>query len=499
MLAIERGADPSLAPLLAACSDRIALHMGLHYPPEKWSELARAISAAAPELGCADLRDCLKALRDGPLCAHRQEVLAHHLTIGETYFFRDPAVFAALREHILPPLVRARSSAPSGPRCLRVWSAGCSTGEEAYSLAITLLEMLPKPQDWQLTILASDINVQALARARQGVYSDWSFRNASPDFKARYFTRTGEGRYRIDPQVQAMVSFVPLNLARDVYPAIQTNTTGMDIVFCRNVLMYLRDDQAAAAIERLAGCLAAGGWLAVSPVETPIVGSDWLQAQPLAGAVLFRKRSALAGTGTMDSPQWPALEEAGRPRGKAPGARARPPRAVPGTSTPGTVEEAQAHYRQGHYPEAVALLERILARDGGHGQASLLLARSLANLGRLDEALHWSDRALAADPLDPARSYLRGSILLEQGQLEAATVAFQRALYLDHDFPLAHFALGSLLVRRGRAALAASHYERARAVLRRLPPDSVLPEADGISAARMLEMIDAIGDLEATA
>jgi chemotaxis protein methyltransferase CheR len=506
--------DPSLAPLLAACSQRLAQRLGLNYPGERWPELVRALEAAAPELGCRDLRACLEELAADRLDAARVETLSHHLTVGETYFFRDPAAFVALREHILAPLLRLRRGRARGERCLRLWSAGCSTGEEAYSLAIAVSEAVPDLAEWRITILASDLNVRALARARHGAYPEWSFRTLDPALKARHFTRDTNGRYRIDPRLQAMVSFVPLNLVEEVYPAVETNTTAMDVVFCRNVLMYLAPAQARAVVERLGRCLADGGWLVVSAVEAALMATSALCAQRLPGVLLFRNETPAcaplaAHVAAPVAPRAAARDGTGRraaphaPRRAVSAARPAPAGArtarTPASAPDARLASAAAHHAAGRYGEAAAQLEALLAQSPEHGEAICLLARVLANLGRLPEALRWCDRALAAQPLDPACSYLRGSILVEQGQLDGAAAAFQRSLYVDPDFALAQFALGNILGRRGQSAAAARHYRRALAALRQVPRERLLPEADGMPAGRLIEMIESILELEAAA
>jgi len=504
--------DPALVPLLAACSDRLGQRLGFHYPVERWPELVRALTAAAPELGCRDVRACAQELAADRLGPARVETLSQHLTVGETYFFRDTAAFAALREHILPPLVRARRGGARGERWLRLWSAGCSSGEEAYSLAIAVREAVPDLADWRVTILASDLNVRALARARHGVYSEWSFRAVDPALKSRYFTREGKGRYRIDARLQAMVSFVPLNLVEEVYPAMETNTIAMDVVFCRNVLMYMPPAQSRAAVERLGRCLADGGWLVVSPVEAGLAATPALRAQHLPGALLFRKEMPVCAPPAPPAaaaPRGPARAGAVRraaslaPRRALPAAPPAPPGApivpTPASAPDPRLASAAADHAAGRYGEVAGQLEVFLAHTPGHTEAICLLARALANLGRLPEALAWCDRALAAQPLDPACSYLRGSILVEQGQLDGAVAAFQRSLYVDPDFALAQFALGNVLGRRGQAAAAARHYRRALAALRQVPRERLLPEADGMAAGRLIEMIESILELEAAA
>jgi chemotaxis protein methyltransferase CheR len=491
--------DPTLAPLFAACSQRLAMQLGVHYPAERWPDLARALTAAAPELGCGDVRACLETLLAAPLGPARLETLSQHLTVGETYFFREPAAFAALREHVLPSLLRVRAGAAPGERWLRVWSAGCSTGEEAYSLAIAIRETVPELASWRVTILASDINGRALAKARHGVYSEWSFRGVCNELKTRYFTRQANGHYRIDPRLQAMVSFVPLNLVEDVYPAVDTNTAGMDVVFCRNVLMYLQPQQTRMVVERLARCLAEGGWLAVSPVEAALVSVPVLSAQRLPGALLFRKEAAVHTPPAARPPVASGAHKRAR-TDAAPAARAAPvveqPARMAAAEAQRHLTTAAVHHAAGRYAEAATQLEALLARAPGHGKATLLLARTLANLGYLTEALAWCDRALAAEPLDPACSYLRGSILFEAGQLDGAAAAFQRSLYLDPEFALAQFALGNVLARRGQSAPAARHYRRALTMLRPLPREHLLSEADGMPAGRMVEMIESILELE---
>ncbi len=120
--------------LLSEVSGFIAERMGLHFPEERWPDLARGLETAGRELGLGDPEACASWLRTRELTTRQIEMLASHLTVGETYFFRDPASFEALEREILPPLVARRLDAG---RTLRLWSAGCCTGEEAYSLAIT--------------------------------------------------------------------------------------------------------------------------------------------------------------------------------------------------------------------------------------------------------------------------------------------------------------------------------------------------------------------------
>jgi chemotaxis protein methyltransferase CheR len=222
----------------------IAEAMGLHFPRERWPDLQRGLAGAAVDFGFDDLTACADWLLSAPLSKEQLQVLASHLTIGETYFFRDKQTLAALTENILPGLIRTRRGSEQR---LRLWSAACCSGEEPYTLAILLHQLLPDIADWHVTIRATDINPGFLRKAQTGVYGEWSFRNAPAALKARYFTRAADGRYAVNSEIRDLVSFAHLNLVDDVYPSPVTDTNAMDLICCRNVLMYFT----AAQIERV--------------------------------------------------------------------------------------------------------------------------------------------------------------------------------------------------------------------------------------------------------
>ena len=151
--------------LLFSMSDFVATRMGLHFPRERWGDLERGITAAAREFDLPDAESCaLRLLSTSPTQNHT-EILASHLTVGETYFFREKRSFEVLEEHVLPELLRSRRGVE---RRLRIWSAGCCTGEEPYSVAMLLDRLIPDPGEWNVTILATDINPRFLKKAAEG-------------------------------------------------------------------------------------------------------------------------------------------------------------------------------------------------------------------------------------------------------------------------------------------------------------------------------------------
>jgi chemotaxis protein methyltransferase CheR len=521
--------------LLSRFSGWVAEQMGLHFGPERRSDLQRGLEATGRELGLGDAGACLQRLLAGPVSRQQFDVLACHLTVGETYFFRDQRGLEILETEILPGLVQSRRR---GERCLRLWSAGCATGEEAYSLAILLTRMLPDWSDWAITVLGTDINPQALEHAQQGVYGEWSFRDEPPWLKDRFFQPVAPGRYRLIPQIRRMVTFAALNLARDPYPSLLNSTNAMDVIVCRNVVMYFSPEQARQVLARLRLCLVEGGWLLGSPTEGSYLTESGLTAVSFPGATLFRRvamprvREEKLPAGDVLADAVRAWEECRSSHPKVPGDSgdrrstgwlgqetghsAAPDRRSTGwlgqetghSSAPpcagpdplvAVFEQALEDHCRGRNAEAAAALERLATEAPQRAEVFDLLTRVYADQGHLSAALNWSDRAITADKMNSQHHYLRATILLELGQGEQAAASLQRALYLDPDFVLAHFALGSLARRLGQEASARRHLANALDLLAACPPDSIVPASEGVTAGRLREIIAAMAAQEAVA
>ena len=495
--------DTASGILLSRLSEFVAGRMGLNFPRERWRDLERGIISAAREFGFVDLSSCAEWLLNARLTRNELEILASHLTVGETYFFRDRKCFRILQEHILPELMRARRKKE---RCLRVWSAGCATGEEPYSIAILLNEMLADIDDWTITILATDINPRFLKRAVEGAYTDWSFREAPLSLKEKYFRKKDKGFLEVVPEIRKMVTFLYHNLVEDAYPSLLNNTNAMDIIFCRNVSMYFSGGRALEVLRNLCRCLVDGGWLIVSPVEASLLPSAQVKAVNLDGAIFYRKEPwapeqhfrveapPLYEGG--ETPQWPASAVVYAPpvpeimQGK--GAEEAVLEAGKQAAGAQPYEEALALYEQGRYEEAGNGLVRLLSSDRAHAGAMALLSRVCANQGRLDDALMWGGKAVSSDKCNPEFHYLVASVLQEMGRSEEAVAALKRALYLNQGFVLAHFALGNMRRQQGRARESRKHFENARSLLNSYRRDDVLSESEGMTAGRLIEIIEAI-------
>jgi chemotaxis protein methyltransferase CheR len=504
-----------LEPLLARFSGLVADRLGLHFGPERRADLVRGLEEARRELGFADVATCLQWLTLAAWTRQQVDVLARHLTVGETYFFRDPRGLEVLEAEILPRLIAARRRST---RLLRVWSAGCASGEEAYTLAILLVRAIPDWTSWAITVLGTDLNPLALQKAAEGVYSEWSFRDAPRWLKDGYFQPLGRDRYRLRPEIRKLVSWAPLNLATDPYPSLTNNTNGLDVIVCRNVVMYFSPEQAGKVMSQLARCLVDDGWLLGSPTESLYLSAGGLVPVVFPGAVLYRRSggesaaprpgAALTPAGSSRGPssrgrsalaaRTPPAAPAGPSAAAASGPAARPARGPAAADRrESAFEQALDHHRHGRYREAAAALEPLAAADPEQAPIVELLTRIYADQGQLQEALRWNDRALAADRLNPLHHYLRATILEEQGDWDQAASSLNRALYLDRDFVLAHFALGSLARRRGRPGPARRHLAQALELLAAYPAEAIVPASEGLTAGRLREIIKAMTAQEA--
>jgi chemotaxis protein methyltransferase CheR len=454
---------------LQRSAEFVAATTGLDFPPPRWSDMQRGFEAAAIQLGFKSVTACSRWFTSGHASREDLESLACHLTIGETYFFRDQHSFEILAKQILPALIRSRQN--TGRR-LRIWSAACCTGEEAYSIAILLRQVIPEVNDWDLQILATDINPRFLRKAVKGVYGQWSFRNAPAGLQHRYFNLTTEGKFEILPEIKRMVTFTPLNLVEDIFPSSANGTSDLDIIFCRNVLMYFTAPQAKKVIEKLHSAGSAEGWLLLGPSEMPHVDCPLYTAVNFQGSIFYGKGENLPiPAKSLKTTEIPLPEVK------------RPPRSIPANP----VLPAPSVERP---PAPVATPEP---------QALRQLALALANQGKLAEALACCDRWIAVDRLNSSSHYLRAVILQEQGVTEDAIRSFRGALYLDPDFVLAHFAMGSLARKRGDFAEAERHLGNAKKLLRRCRSDAVLAESEGVTAGRFIQMIDSLMEMEVAA
>lgn len=200
--------------------------------------------------------DVLRRVRGS---ASEYDAFLERLLTQETSFFRYPAVYEALEKTILPEIQERKFW--QNPRTLRIWSAGCSTGEEPYSIAVTLLDGLKFAEAWEIEILATDISRRALKHAEKGAYSKRSLQELSLRQIETHFTPTKQG-YQVRPKIRRMISFAQMNLVEPMYVG------KLDCIFCMNVLMYFTEERRLAILRGFYESLEPGGYFLLGHSET---------------------------------------------------------------------------------------------------------------------------------------------------------------------------------------------------------------------------------------
>ena len=338
--------------------------------------------------------------------------------------------------------------------------------------------LLADRKDWDITILATDINSRYLEVANKGVYRNWSFRTTPPLMKERYFTPTAEG-YAVIPEIKQMVTFAQLNLAEPQFGSIVHDGGGIDIIFCRNALMYFSPEGVSRVVANFHRSLVPGGWLIVNPSEaTPSIFSQF-ETIVEPDVLLFRKGSGQQAPARrpaqlpqpvrpsfLDLAPLPPQVDRPRPRPIVERTTAQVPAKIESKQLTEGWEHARKLYDMAQFAEARERLITLAGQGTGDAPSFLLLANIEANAGRLAAALEWSERATRADSMNPAHWYLKATVLLEQGAQDEATTSLNRVLYLDPGFALAYLLLGNMSLQQGRKSEALKHFNNVRTQLR---------------------------------
>ena len=405
------------------------------------------------------------------------------ITVGETYFFREPRQLDLVRDRIIPELLARRGSA------LRVWSAGCASGEEAYTLAILAHRMGCASR---MQIVATDLSRAALARARRGRYTRWSLRDVPDDVVRTYFEAAGD-RFTLAPRVRRAVELRYLNLAEDSYPSLATGIWGMDLILCRNVLIYFGADTVVRVARRLMDSLADGGWLLLGASD-PIL-ADAIDAEVVTtdAGLAYRRRRPDHRRPPSPPPEVaafaPVASSIARATAALPAILTDPPAAaIPQPEARPDPELAVRAYTERDYDRAATLARRCIERDAGDQGAWIVLVRALANRGDLAGAGRACAAAMDVHRTSPELAYLHAALLAEAGHHANAAAAARRALYLDRGFIVAHLTLGDALARLEDREGARRALRAARRLLAAMAPQQSVPASDGESARRLDEM-----------
>ncbi len=492
---------------LQVLGDFISEKMGLHFTPDRFMELERGFVNITKDFGHADASAYLKKKITSGLTPEELDIFARHLTTGETYFYREEERLLTLESVILPELIKQRRDTT---KSIRIWSAGCSSGEEPYTIAMILRKLLPDIHKWKISILATDINPQALKKAEVGIYSNWSFRGTPEWLKQNYFTRTTDGKYEVKPEVKKMVTFSVLNLIDDSYPTLFTKTNSTDILFCRNVLMYFSNDTIRKIIDKFYHCIADEGYFLVSLVESHIVTNKGLVPFKIGGSTFFRKTKKHPEhlTPIIHPSELPVFDESEFKINTEEADLYVSPQflydmpveySVPEPETTYPAEEkvsssvwdrAKQAFEAGDYDRSVELLAGV--SNETDADAMMLLARAYANIGQLETAAEWSNKAVAVDKTNKDYHFYNGTIFQEIGKIEEAVNSFEKVIYLDSEYVIAYFTLALLAKQYGKQKELARYTKSTLLLLQKRKDDDVIEGSEGLSAGRLRTIVHSL-------
>lgn len=433
-------------PAFERIAARLERLTGLRFPPGRRAGAEDGIRRAIGTVGAHSAAALLDGLEDEETLG----VVVDQVTIGETTFFRDIDQLAYVETVALPEISARRGH----DHVVRVWSAGCASGEEPYSLAIMLAE-----RSIEGRVLGTDLSRAALARARRARYREWSLRGPGASRAIPYLHRDGV-EWTLDRTIRERVSFGLLNLASDSYPSLANETFGVDLICCRNVLIYLTPETIAEVARRFYATLADGGWLVVGPSDPLLDRYAPFDVIVTDRGVFLRKpdktrRAQLAPSIVAPLPD---------PRGS----RAKPSADAPRSPPP---------------KRAVALADPPRAVVAPIDENDAVRVRALASADERGAERVCADAARRR-PLDAELQYLHGVLLLALDRPPDAIAAIRRALYLDPDFVIAHYVLGAIHERAGDRDSARKAYRRAAEEAARRPVGELLRCGDGETAGR---------------
>ncbi len=490
--------------LISEINERVTELFGIHYTPSQWDNMMRVLVEAARDAGSGDrLEEIHRWVVNPNLTENELNILSRHVTIGETYFFREQVGFNLMTQKIIPDhLADERNNGK-----IRIWSAGCSSGEEPYSIAMTLKEQFQDLETSHVDIFATDVNRKALEKAKEGVYTPWSFRQTSDEIKAKYFRPAGKN-YVISPEIKQMIQFAPMNLVAEAAVPRVTEAGSIDIIFCRNLLMYMSPEKIHQVVGFLHQALKMGGWLITSQVELNDNYFGDFQRVLFENGIFYRKvpteasRKSIVGFTAIpvkqpaetffskhDKPIIPALKKRPEVKFATHINHKAVPSKIQSSDAERLLKRAICSYQASRYAECASICDQYIIKHGTGSEIMLLLARTYANTGDLQRAADMMEKWLATENNEASHYHLYATILSEMGYLEKAQQTLVKALYLDPGYLPAMLSRSQVLKQLGRHEMARKEAINLQHAIKGYRDDQAIVELDGMTAGRIREML----------
>ena len=423
---------------------------GLVYFQDKDPDLCHRLERRFNALNISDCKTYFDRLTKSVDATAEFDRLVVELTIGETYFFRHTEQFEALKSTIFPDIIARNQST----KRLRVWCAGCSIGAEPYSIAIQLAEEFGlQLEGWDVKVTGTDINREFIARAERGRFDEWAFRTTDAEFRRKHFTQD-EKSWTIKPHIKRWVDFQYHNLLATAHPPLLSGVGALDLVICRNVMIYFDSSIVSKIIPNFEQALGEGGWLVIGHAEQAH-GATQLKLIQLPKVTVYQK--SLEPTPATVFPMSFELKP---------------------TPVLAPVSIPAAESNVSHFAPAVPDLTGAIA-----------YLRKLADAAQFELALTECSKLLARDPKNAVVYFYKALISQQLGHNQDVEASLNQAIKLDPNFIMPHYYLGLHYERRGDGARTVRCFKGALALLVNLRGTELLAEADGISADELRKVI----------
>ena len=505
---------------------------GLFFEESRNQSLHLALWQRLQHRGYHSYREYYNLLKFHPEGRPEIRELLDLITIGETYFFRNKAQFDVLMRFVLPEIMQRKVD--SRDKCIRVWSAGCSGGDETYSIAMAMMEVVPSYQEWRISILGTDINRNGLACAKEATYGEKHIAHLPKEYLGKYFKVAGS-TYRLNPKVQELTQFEYHNLAKD--PFIQERMQDIDILFCRNVIIYFDGQTTQRVIANFHNCLAQDGYLFLGHSETLWQITDKFERVEFPQTFIYKKTLSptqedamkpfiavpeiAIGDLTLSAAPMPSLYQPGSGPAFEPGGKNRcsgstlsepspsgwgvegwtfvketdiekglfqrafrsglqetPEPLEDFERPPDGKEKADSEYKEailglGELKDQTALSSpnHMIEQGKNHIRAYLTRATLLANEAKYKEATDILGKIVEVDNLSVEAYYLLGVLSYKSSNLNEAETQFRKVIYVDPDSVIAYFNLGNMYLYQRRFREAAREFRNAIRLLEKRPKD----------------------------
>ena len=482
--------------ILGKISNNIQNIFGLYYPADKYNELYFRLESAAKEINRKDTVNFICSLQDENIAAGNFHLLTKHLTIGETYFFREPGVLELFKNDI-----------SDNPRPVNVWSAGCCTGEEAYTLSI-VINSIGNTNLLDSRIWATDINRDFLQKAILGRYNKWSFRNTETDIRKKFFTVFDDRLFEIKPELRKIITFEYLNLAENNLIE-KWNFEKFDYIFCRNVLMYFDKNLRKKLINSFFNLLTDTGYLIVSISEVSLIDDPGFDKIYLNDSFIFRKNINPAG-----KKELPLISH--KVKTKTPEAcfetthptlKEMQPEQVKTLSTTNSISQtlkndsildnAGNSFKAGKYNDTIIFITEIFKSPGKYSsllkdnadKLYLLITKSYINLYDYEDALRWCTKGIEQNQLYLPHYLAMANIFQMINANDEAIKTLQTAIYLEPENILANFSLSNLHRKNNEPDLAKKYLQVTLNILEKFDAGHIIEESEGLTAGSMRTMV----------